>query len=245
MFTRIVRSIVSSNLSKRASRLNKRALVLERLEARNVPAILPGQVVQFAEWQDSDGDTVTVRVTGSVDSPTTKGFKIELEGGVNDKADAHSITLTGLNQGNGLDVVVTPNKSLVQPNTPAGGVFATLYTPGYTNVFKLETDDPAMTDLGLIHLSAAIVNKIDFGKHLYESDPQKNPPVRPEPRGYHAGSGAGTGGGSQQHPEQPAGHRLRDVQTCHRADPPRGNKRGEHWGSGHQRCRERGNQESV
>jgi len=176
MFTRIVRSIVSSNLSKRASRLNKRALVLERLEARNVPAILPGQVVQFAEWQDSDGDTVTVRVTGSVDSPTTKGFKIELEGGVNDKADAHSITLTGLNQGNGLDVVVTPNKSLVQPNTPAGGVFATLYTPGYTNVFKLETDDPAMTDLGLIHLSAAIVNKIDFGKHLYESDPQK---IRP------------------------------------------------------------------
>lgn len=117
-------------------------------------AILPGQVVTFANYTDADGDSVAISVTGPVSQGS--GFTVELAGKATDNADATSIDLTGLTLDNGLRIVVTPNALTAQPGTG----FATMYSAGYTNVFEITKakTDTAMTGLGGIQLSAAIVN---------------------------------------------------------------------------------------
>lgn len=116
-------------------------------------AILPGQVVTSANYTDADGDSVAISVTGPVSQGT--GFTVELAGKATDNADATSIDLTGLTVDNGLRIVVTPNALTTQPGTG----FATMYSAGYTNVFEIKAKiDTAMTGLGGIQLSAAIVN---------------------------------------------------------------------------------------
>ena len=83
-------------------------------------------------------------------------IEVELAGKATDNADAPSIDLTGLTLDNGLRIVVTPNALTTQPGTG----FATMYSAGYTNVFEITKakTDTAMTGLGGIQLSAAIVN---------------------------------------------------------------------------------------
>ena len=117
-------------------------------------AILPGQVVTSANYTDADGDSVAISVTGPVSQGA--GFTVELAGRATDNADATSIDLTGLTLDNGLRIVVTPNALTTQPGTG----FATMYSAGYTNVFEITKAkiDTAMTGLGGIQLSAAIVN---------------------------------------------------------------------------------------
>ena len=117
-------------------------------------AILPGQVVTSANYTDADGDSVAISVTGPVSEGA--GFTVELAGKATDNADATSIDLTGLTLDNGLRIVVTPNALTTQPGTG----FATMYSAGYTNVFEITKakTDTAMTGLGGIQLSAAIVN---------------------------------------------------------------------------------------
>ena len=117
-------------------------------------AILPGQVVTSANYTDADGDSVAISVTGPVSQGA--GFTVELAGKATDNADATSIDLTGLTLDNGLRIVVTPNALTTQPGTG----FATMYSAGYTNVFEITKAkiDTAMTGLGGIQLSAAIVN---------------------------------------------------------------------------------------
>lgn len=117
-------------------------------------AILPGQVVTSANYTDADGDSVAISVTGPVSQGA--GFTVELAGKATDNADATSIDLTGLTLDNGLRIVVTPNALTTQPGTG----FATMYSAGYTNVFEITKakNDTAMTGLGGIQFSAAIVN---------------------------------------------------------------------------------------
>lgn len=116
-------------------------------------AILPGQVVTSANYTDADGDSVAISVTGPVSQGA--GFTVELAGKATDNADATSIDLAGLTLDNGLRIVVTPNALTAQPGTG----FATMYSAGYTNVFEIKAKtDTAMTGLGGIQLSAAIVN---------------------------------------------------------------------------------------
>jgi len=133
-------------------------LGLDRLEDRRLMAILPGQIVSSATYTDADGDTVSIKVTGTVASGV--GFSVELAGLATDNADATRINLSGLTKDNGLQVVVTPNALATQP----GGAFAELYSPGYTNVAFLSNDAPgtAMTDLGGIQLSAAVVHSMSL-----------------------------------------------------------------------------------
>jgi hypothetical protein len=136
-------------------RRNRRpALAVDRLEDRRMMAILPGQVVTSANYTDADGDSVAISVTGPVSQGA--GFTVELAGKATDNADATSIDLTGLTLDNGLRIVVTPNALTTQPGTG----FATMYSAGYTNVFEITKAkiDTAMTGLGGIQLSAAIVN---------------------------------------------------------------------------------------
>jgi len=135
-------------------RRNRRpALAVDRLEDRRMMAILPGQVVTSANYTDADGDSVAISVTGPVSQGA--GFTVELAGKATDNADATSIDLTGLTLDNGLRIVVTPNALTTQPGTG----FATMYSAGYTNVFEIKAKaDTAMTGLGGIQLSAAIVN---------------------------------------------------------------------------------------
>ncbi len=168
------------SITKNAPKKSRQILHLEKLEAREVPAILSGQLVSFATFLDSDGDTVSVKVTGNIIDPATQGIFVELEGKSSDNADAYSITLSGLTRDNGLEVVVTPNVQKPQPSPTGsfGNPFATLYSPGYTNIASIETtansiktfedyskaiQNPPMSELGSIYLSAAIVNKIDLG----------------------------------------------------------------------------------
>lgn len=147
---------------KRKNHYRRSPLVLDRLEDRCVPAILPGQVVPSASYTDADGDSVAITVTGNLQQGA--GFKVELAGQATDNADATLINLSGLTTDNGLQIVVTPNKLAAQP----GGSFATLYSSGYTNVAFLmanDTLDPSMVPmvkLGGIQLSAAIVNKMSL-----------------------------------------------------------------------------------
>ena len=110
------------------------ALAIDRLEDRRMLAILPGQVVTSANYIDADGDSVAVTVTGDVQQGA--GFTVELAGQALDNADATRINLSGLTDANGLQVVVTPNKLSEQP----GSSFATLYSPGYTNVAFLSNE---------------------------------------------------------------------------------------------------------
>lgn len=136
-------------------RRNRRpALAVDRLEDRRMMAILPGQVVTSANYTDADGDSVAISVTGPVSQGA--GFTVELAGKATDNADATSIDLTGLTLDNGLRIVVTPNALTTQPGTG----FATMYSAGYTNVFEITKakTDTAMTGLGGIQFSAAIVN---------------------------------------------------------------------------------------
>jgi hypothetical protein len=136
-------------------RRNRRAaLAVDRLEDLRMMAILPGQVVTSANYTDADGDSVAISVTGPVSQGA--GFTVELAGKATDNADATSIDLTGLTLDNGLRIVVTPNALTTQPGTG----FATMYSAGYTNVFEITKAkiDTAMTGLGGIQLSAAIVN---------------------------------------------------------------------------------------
>jgi hypothetical protein len=135
-------------------RRNRRpALAVDRLEDRRMMAILPGQVVTSANYTDADGDSVAISVTGPLSQGA--GFTVELAGKATNNADATSIDLTGLTLDNGLRIVVTPNALTTQPGTG----FATMYSAGYTNVFEIKAKaDTAMTGLGGIQLSAAIVN---------------------------------------------------------------------------------------
>ena len=145
---------------KRKNQYRLQPLVLDRLEDRCVPAIVPGQVVPSANWIDADGDTVAISVTGNLQQGA--GFKVELAGHATDNADATLINLSGLTDDNGLQIVVTPNKLAAQP----GGSFATLYSSGYTNIAFLKANDPEdtsmipMVGLGGIQLSAAVVNSM-------------------------------------------------------------------------------------
>jgi hypothetical protein len=132
---------------------------VDALEERRMLAITPDALVQTASWLDNDGDTVSVRVTGSVTDTATQGFKVQLAGLATDRADAQTISLFNLGSTNGLEVLVTPNPLASQP----GAGFATMYSAGYSNVFRIQNGaDSTMTSLGGIHLSAAIVNKIDL-----------------------------------------------------------------------------------
>jgi len=143
--------------SARRSRRPVRFLGMDSLENRRLLAITPGTVYGSspAIWTDADGDTVTVSVTGTVASEA--GFTVELAGLAADNADATRISLVGLTAENGIQVVVTPNALSTQPGTG----FATMYSPGYTNVAFLDAD-VATTAVGGIQLSAAIVNSISL-----------------------------------------------------------------------------------
>ncbi|NDC64547.1 MAG: hypothetical protein EBZ59_11315, partial [Planctomycetia bacterium] len=138
---------------------------LERLEDRRLLAITPLAIVPQATWIDADGDTVVVRVTGPISSPSTQGVSVQLAGLATDNADADTIALHGLSAANGVEVIVTPNQLVTQPSPPGspGNPFATMYSAGYTNVASLEeAAASSMTALGSVRLSAAIVNKIDL-----------------------------------------------------------------------------------
>ena len=126
-------------------------LAVDALEPRRLLAITPGAVVSSAFYTDADGDRVDIEVTGTVAAGA--GFTVELAGGAADNADANRIQLLGLGAGNGLRIVVTPQQLATQPGTG----FATLYSAGYTNV-TFVTSDGAMTALGSLQYSAAIVH---------------------------------------------------------------------------------------
>ncbi len=136
---------------------------MDWLERRELLAIVPGQVYQDVTYTDSDGDSVRITITGPVMDPVNQGFTVELAGLATDDADATYVNLLGLGADNGLQIVVTP---VLQPN--AGPNFNAIYSAGYTNVFSITAEPepghivPAMTDLGGIQLSAAIVHKIDL-----------------------------------------------------------------------------------
>jgi hypothetical protein len=120
----------------RRSRRAPARLGLDTLENRRLLAITPGTVYDStATWTDADGDTVTVSLTGAVAGGA--GFTVELAGIATDNADATRITLTGLTVNNGLQIVVTPNQLTTQPGTG----FATMYSPGYTNVAFLDAEE--------------------------------------------------------------------------------------------------------
>jgi hypothetical protein len=138
-------------------------LAVDRLEDRRLLAITPLAIVPEATWIDADGDTVVVRVTGPITSPSTQGVSVQLTGLATDDADADTITLHGLSAANGVEIVVTPNQAPEQPSPPGapGDPFATMYTPAYTNVATVKRA-VGMTSLGSVRLSAAIVNKIDL-----------------------------------------------------------------------------------
>jgi len=133
------------------------------LERRELLAIVPGQVYQDVTYTDSDGDSVRITITGPVTDPVNQGFTVDLAGLATDDADATYVNLIGLGAANGLQIVVTP---VLQPN--AGPNFNAIYSAGYTNVFSITAEPepghivPAMTNLGGIQLSAAIVHKIDL-----------------------------------------------------------------------------------
>jgi hypothetical protein len=152
----------ASGLTVTSRRRTRRpALAVDRLEDRRMLAILPGQVVTTANYIDADGDSVAVTVTGTVQQGA--GFVVELAGQATDNADATLINLSGLTSDNGLRVVVTPNAIASQPGTG----FATLYSPGYTNVAFLSNDTKytpgtPMVGLGGIQLSAAVVNSMSL-----------------------------------------------------------------------------------
>jgi hypothetical protein len=140
----------------RRSRRAPARLGLDTLENRRLLAITPGTVYDStATWTDADGDTVTVSLTGTVAAGA--GFTVELAGIATDNADATRITLTGLTVSNGLQIVVTPNQLTAQPGTG----FATMYSPGYTNVAFLDAE-AGMTGIGGVQLSAAVVNSISL-----------------------------------------------------------------------------------
>lgn len=144
-----------SPLARRSRRTPAR-LGLDTLENRRLLAITPGTVYDStATWTDADGDTVTVSLTGTVAAGA--GFTVELAGIATDNADATRITLTGLTVSNGLQVVVTPNQLTAQPGTG----FATMYSPGYTNVAFLDAK-AGMTGIGGVQFSAAVVNSISL-----------------------------------------------------------------------------------
>jgi hypothetical protein len=152
-----IRRVTGVPISSWRSR-RRPALAVDRLEDRRMLAIVPGQVVTSANYIDADGDSVAVTVTGDVQQGA--GFTVELAGQATDNADATRIDLSGLTADNGLQVVVTPNKLAPQP----GSSFATLYSPGYTNVAFLSNALPAapMVGLGGIQLSAAIVHSMSL-----------------------------------------------------------------------------------
>lgn len=152
-----IRRVAGVPVSSRRSR-RRPALAVDRLEDRRMLAIVPGQVVTSANYIDADGDSVAVTVTGDVQQGA--GFTVELAGQATDNADATRINLSGLTAANGLQVVVTPNKLSEQP----GSSFATLYSPGYTNVAFLSNALPAapMVGLGGIQLSAAVVHSMSL-----------------------------------------------------------------------------------
>lgn len=141
--------------SARRRRRKSHRLGLDRLENRRLLAITPGTLYAAtpASWIDADGDTVTVSLTGAVGAGA--GFTVELAGLATDNADAARISLVGLTAANGLQVVVTPNPLSTQPGTG----FATMYSPGYTNVAFLDAD-VATTGLGGMQLSAAVVHSM-------------------------------------------------------------------------------------
>lgn len=143
--------------SARRPRRPAHRLGIDPLENRRLLAITPGTIYDStpATWTDADGDTVTVSLTGTV--PAGAGFTVELAGLAADNADATRLSLVGLTAENGIQVVVTPNALSTQPGTG----FATMYSPGYTNVAFLDADG-AMAALGGIQLSAAIVNSISL-----------------------------------------------------------------------------------
>ncbi|MEY3204109.1 MAG: hypothetical protein RLZZ21_440, partial [Planctomycetota bacterium] len=145
--------------SARRSRRPVHRLGIDALENRRLLAITPGTVYGStpATWTDADGDTVTVSLTGTVAAGA--GFTVELAGLAADNADATRLSLVGLTAENGIQVVVTPNELTAQPGTG----FATMYSPGYTNVAFLDLDaEVETTALGGIQLSAAIVHSISL-----------------------------------------------------------------------------------
>jgi hypothetical protein len=145
--------------SARRPRRPAHRLGIDSLENRRLLAITPGTIYGStpATWTDADGDTVTVSLTGTV--PAGAGFTVELAGLAADNADATRLSLVGLTAENGIQVVVTPNELTTQPGTG----FATMYSPGYTNVAFLDLDAEVQTTaLGGIQLSAAIVHSISL-----------------------------------------------------------------------------------
>ncbi|WZO98711.1 hypothetical protein EP7_000299 [Isosphaeraceae bacterium EP7] len=132
-------------------------LALEPLESRQlltVPgAIVPGQVYQDVAFFDANGDTVEVKVEGPTGGAS--GFTLRLSGEATNYADIYSLNLVGLTAANGLNVIVKPNELTIN----AGPTFNKLFSSGYTSVTSI-TASNGVTDLGSIHLSAAIVNDI-------------------------------------------------------------------------------------
>lgn len=133
------------------------ALRLEGLEARELLTISPGQIYQSATYFDGTGNKVDITVSGPVADPLTQGFTVELAGLATDHADATTVSLQGLKKENGLQIVVTP---VEQPN--AGPSFNKIYSSGYSNIGWIKSADAAMTDLGGIQMSAAVVNSIQL-----------------------------------------------------------------------------------
>ena len=122
--------------------------------------IVPGQIYQDVTYIDADGDTVQVQITGPVTDIATQGFTIQMAGLAANNADASTIKLVGLNEANGLQVVVTPNEV-----ENAGPNFNKMWSAGYTSIAFIKAEKAGagkIDSIGGIQLSAALVNKIDL-----------------------------------------------------------------------------------
>jgi hypothetical protein len=141
---------------------------LESLEPRlllTTPGnIVPEQLYQDVAFTDAHGDTVEVSIAGP--TPANSGFTISLAGAATDNADIDNINLLGLTAQDGLVIQVTPNPMTI---TGGGDNFAQIFSSGYVNVASItataDANFPsatAVTDLGGIQLSAAVVSSISL-----------------------------------------------------------------------------------
>ena len=139
---------------------------LETLERRillTTPGnIVPEQLYQDVAFTDSRGDTVEVSINGPTPANTGLHADAGRRRGRRRRHQYHQSA--GVTSGNNLIIQVTPNELTI---TSGGQYYSQMFSAGYINITNITAmSDPtfplasAVSDLGGMQLSAAVVNSI-------------------------------------------------------------------------------------
>jgi len=121
--------------------------------------IQPGVPVKSAYYLDTDGDLVSIVISGP------GSFSVDLAGGLTNNADATTVRIFGTDATSGLSISVSPLELEMNAGSiieGANGLYNRMYSGGYTNIETIGGTIGQGGGLKSVELSGVIASKIDL-----------------------------------------------------------------------------------